>query len=66
MAVEDHARKPLRRLFVAHGNAQETADRLEGLVRERLPETVEILRTEIGAVIGTHVGPGAAGLMYHS
>ncbi len=66
MAVEDHARKPLRRLFVVHGNAQETADRLEGLVRERIPGTVEILRTEIGAVIGTHVGPGAAGLMYHS
>lgn len=66
MAAEDHAKRPLRRLFVVHGNAPESADRLERMVRERIPGDFEILRTEIGAVIGTHVGPGAAGLMYHS
>lgn len=66
MAAEDHALQPLRRLFVVHGNAPSSADRLESMVRERIPGDFEILRTEIGAVIGTHVGPGAAGLMYHS
>ena len=66
MAAEDHRLKPLRRMFVIHGAAPQAADRLEQKVREKIPGDFEILRTEIGAVIGTHVGPGAAGLAYHS
>ncbi len=66
MAAEDHRLKPLRRIFVIHGAAPQAADRLEQKVREKIPGDFEILRTEIGAVIGTHVGPGAAGLTYHS
>ena len=66
MAAEDHARSPLRRLIVVHGAAPATAERLESMVRETIPGDFPILRSEIGAVIGTHAGPGAAGLMYHS
>jgi DegV family protein with EDD domain len=66
LAAKDHRLKPLRRLFVIHGAAPQAAERLEQKVRERIPGDFEILRTVIGAVIGTHVGPGAAGLAYHS
>ena len=59
MAAEDHRLKPLRRIFVIHGAAPQAADRLEQKVREKSPGDFEILCTEIGAVIGTHVGPGA-------
>ncbi|NMA28055.1 MAG: hypothetical protein GX934_09845, partial [Burkholderiales bacterium] len=59
MAAEDHRLKPLRRIFVIHGAAPQAADRLEQKVREKIPGGFEILRTEIWAVIGTHVGSGA-------
>lgn len=66
LAAEDHARKPIRRMFVVHGHAPQAAERLERMMREKLQGDFEVLHAEIGAVIGAHVGPGAAGLMYHS
>ncbi len=44
-------------LAVMHLDAQETADQLADSLSERLPRA-SILRTEVGAVVGTHVGPG--------
>lgn len=66
LAAEDHARRPLKRMFVAHVAAPDSGARLERMVREKLGSDFEILTAEIGAVVGTHVGPGAVGLMYHS
>ena len=50
-------------MVVAHGDARESQARPEQMVRDKLDPWFEILRFEIGAVIGTHIGPGAAGLM---
>lgn len=66
LAAEDHARKPIKRMFVANGAAPESGARLERLIREKVGADFEILSNEIGAVVGTHVGPGSVGLMYHS
>ena len=54
---------PLEYLAVVHGNAPEDADRLAGLVGELHPD-LTLQRGEIGAVLGTHTGPGALGLVY--
>lgn len=45
---------------VAHAKAPVWAERLEELIRESFP-VVEMLRTEIGPVVGTHAGPGTVG-----
>lgn len=54
---------PKRPLIVAvsHADAPAWADRLEGLLREKL-KIAEILQTEVGPVVGAHVGPGVVGL----
>lgn len=66
LAADDHARSPIKRMFVAHVAAPDSAARLERMVREKLGTGFEIMTAEIGAVVGAHVGPGAVGLMYHS
>jgi DegV family protein with EDD domain len=44
-------------VVVAHANCEEDADRLEAMLRERT--TIgEIMRMEVGPVIGSHTGPG--------
>lgn len=43
---------------VHHLASQERADALAGRLRERLPQPGELYVSEVGAVIGAHVGPG--------
>ncbi len=44
-------------IYIAHGDCEEDAKYLEGLIKEKFPKT-EILIGYIGAVIGTHSGNG--------
>jgi DegV family protein with EDD domain len=48
---------------VHHLAAAERADRLARELRERLPRLRELYVSELGAAIGAHVGPGAAGIV---
>lgn len=54
---------PKRKLLtgIAHAKAPVWAERLRKLVYERF-QVAELLLTEMGPVIGTHVGPGTVGL----
>jgi len=56
--------EPAYRLGIAHAAAPERAAELEALVRERRPQaTLEFVVT-LGAVIGTHAGPGTLALFW--
>ena len=45
---------------IAHAAAPVAADRLRSLLRENL-QVAELIETEIGPVVGAHVGPGCVG-----
>jgi len=47
-----------QRLIIMHADVEEDADRLETLIRERVPEIGEIETFYVGPVIGAHCGPG--------
>jgi DegV family protein with EDD domain len=57
---QDFAGKEIN-VAVAHSEAQQTAEQLSSLVKERF-KVKDLSFTSIGPVIGTHVGPGAAAL----
>jgi DegV family protein with EDD domain len=46
-----------RRILVGHGDSPEDAERLAGMVHERAG-AADVIVTEVGPVIGSHVGPG--------
>ena len=54
---------PVEHLAVSHGQAHEDAERIRAELARELPG-VDVALGEIGAVLGTHVGPGAVGLTY--
>jgi DegV family protein with EDD domain len=54
---------PLESLAVVHGSAPEDAARLKEQVAALMPG-MEIETSQIGAVLGTHTGPRALGLVY--
>ncbi|MCI8401392.1 MAG: DegV family protein [Lachnospiraceae bacterium] len=51
-------------IFFGHTHAPEAMEELKNLLLPTLDQPAEIYSAEIGSVIGTHVGPGAAGLAY--
>ncbi len=54
---------PVERLAVMHAQAPEDAERIRGQLAAELPDmAVDV--GEIGVVLGTHVGPGAVGIVY--
>jgi DegV family protein with EDD domain len=56
--------EPGLRVGIAHADARERADALAELVREARPQAeIEVLTT-LGAVIGTHAGPGTVGFFW--
>jgi DegV family protein with EDD domain len=64
-ALENETRdEPAWRLAVAHAAAPERAAELEALVRERRPQAELELVVTLGAVIGTHAGPGTLALFW--
>jgi len=64
-ALETETRdEPAFRLAVAHAAAPERAAELEALVRERRPSAELELVVSLGAVIGSHAGPGTLALFW--
>lgn len=45
-------------LVIIHADAKEDADRLEALIRERVPSIGGVVQYFVGPVIGAHCGPG--------
>jgi len=45
-------------VIILHADAKEDADRLEALIRERLPKLKGVEQYFVGPVIGAHCGPG--------
>ena len=45
-------------LVILHADALEDADRLEALIRERVPNLGSVCKQFVGPVIGAHCGPG--------
>ncbi len=45
-------------LVIIHADAKEDADRLEALIRERVPSIGGVAQYFVGPVIGAHCGPG--------
>ena len=60
-ATIDEKRFPYVSVF--HGDCAEEADALEAMVREAYPQ-LEVLRGDVGPVIGAHTGPGVLVLCY--
>jgi DegV family protein with EDD domain len=54
---------PVERLAVMHAQAPEDAERIRAQLAAELPD-VDVDIGELGAVLGTHVGPGTVGLAY--
>lgn len=54
---------PLEQLAVVHTHNQERADDLRELARHIFPKEDVTLSAEVTPVIGTHIGPGAAGFV---
>lgn len=52
------------RVAIAHANAPEWIDVLTGLVAETRPRATIDLVEPLGAVVGTHAGPGAVGFFW--
>jgi DegV family protein with EDD domain len=54
---------PVERLAVMHAEAPDDAERVRALLAAELPD-VEVEVGQIGAVLGTHTGPGTVGMAY--
>jgi len=54
---------PVERLAVMHAQAPDDAERIRARLATELPD-VSVEVGQIGAVLGTHTGPGAVGLAY--
>ncbi len=52
------------RVGIVHADAADRLEALRGLVRRIRPQAVVEVETVLGAVVGTHAGPGAAGLFW--
>lgn len=51
-------------VYFGHSHSPETMEDLKAVIVPQLEGEATILSVEIGTVIGTHVGPGAAGMAY--
>jgi DegV family protein with EDD domain len=52
------------RIGIAHADAPERARQMEKMVRAERPHAQIELVTDLGAVVGTHAGPGTVGLFW--
>ena len=62
--TQDSSDLPTLRVGIAHAAAPARAEALERLIRELRPQAELELVTVLGAVVGTHAGPGALGLFW--
>jgi DegV family protein with EDD domain len=56
---------PGLRFGTAHADAPERAAELAKMVRDLRPQATIEVETQLGAVIGTHAGPGTAGFFWY-
>ncbi|HZC28948.1 MAG TPA: DegV family protein, partial [Gaiellaceae bacterium] len=56
--------RPSLRVGIAHADAPERARQLEKMVHHERPQAQIELVTDLGAVVGTHAGPGTVGLFW--
>ena len=52
------------RVGIAHAEAPDRARQLEKMVRGERPQAQIELVTDLGAVVGTHAGPGTVGFFW--
>ena len=57
---------PGLRVGIAHADAPERAEQLVKMVRDLRPQAQIELVTTLGAVVGTHAGPGTVGFFWYS
>jgi DegV family protein with EDD domain len=62
--LDDTENRPGLRVSIAHAEAPDWVDVLTDLVRKGRPEAEIELVASLGAVVGTHTGPGAAGFFW--
>jgi DegV family protein with EDD domain len=55
---------PTLRVGIAHADAPDRARQLEKMVRHERPRATIDVVTDLGAVVGTHSGPGAVGFFW--
>jgi DegV family protein with EDD domain len=55
---------PGLRVGIAHAEAEETVARLREIVERARPQAEIELVTSLGAVVGTHAGPGTVGFFW--
>ena len=56
--------RPSLRVGIAHADAPDRLEALRDLVGRTRPQATIELETSLGAVVGTHAGPGAVGLFW--
>ncbi len=61
--MEQEPADPAHGISFGHSNAPEAMEECISFFADRL-DTEHALRSDIGAVVGTHAGPGAAGIAY--
>jgi fatty acid-binding protein DegV len=64
MLVSESKDEPSLRVGVAHAAAPERLAALESIVRHARPLANIEVATSLGAVVGTHAGPGTVGLFW--
>jgi DegV family protein with EDD domain len=62
--TRDTVDRPSLHVGIAHADAPERARQLEKMVRDTRPQAQIELVTDLGAVVGTHAGPGTVGLFW--
>jgi DegV family protein with EDD domain len=55
---------PTLKIGIAHADAPERATQLQKMVRQERPQAEIEVVTTLGAVVGTHAGPGTVGLFW--
>jgi DegV family protein with EDD domain len=55
---------PTLKVGIAHADAPERATQLQKMVRDQRPQAEIEVVTTLGAVVGTHAGPGTVGLFW--
>lgn len=50
--------------FISHGNCEEEARYVAGLIKKGLPKVSEVLISPCGAIIGAHSGPGTMAVFF--
>jgi len=62
-AAVEHAGAEPAAVAVHHSGAPQRAEEVAAQLKERVPAMTELVVTEIGSVLGAHVGPGAVGVV---